>query len=193
LRVSNRGGGDRAAGAGTKGDFIVLGLAALMLATAASAEASPSLVSSSQWWEKITYTMSGEAEQQSCVYESSLTGSRTCDESEPSSPVSAAGGSVGSYTKITIERRFSPGDQPHKLPLQPGDTLLGGQVMALAFDEKGAVRGCKILAASGEVRPAYSCASARAERFEASATRGNEQVRQGLMTIVVYGHEEELV
>lgn len=168
----------------------MLGLVSLILA-AASANPSPALTSASPWWEKITYTMTGEGAQQSCVYQSSLAGARSCDGDEESSPVEAASGSAGSYTKITIERRFNPGQEPERASLQKGDTLLGGQVMAIAIDGAGAVRSCKVVAASGDLRPAYSCREARAERFDASARR-NEQVRQAFMTILVYGHEENL-
>lgn len=168
----------------------MLGLAALILA-AASANASPSLTSASPWWEKITYTMTGDGAQQACVYQSSLAGARSCDGDEKSSPVEAASNSTGSYTKITIERRFNPGQEPERASLEKGDTLLGGQVMALAIDGTGAVRSCKVVAASGEIRPGYSCKEARAERFDASAHK-NPPVRQAFMTILVYGHEESL-
>ena len=167
----------------------MLGLAALILA-AASANASPALTSASPWWEKITYTMTGGGGQQSCIYQSSLAGARRCAGDEDSSPVGAKS-ATGAYTRITIERRFTPGLQPDRGGLESGDTLLGGQVMALAIDGTGAVRSCKILAATGDVRPAYSCNEARAERFEASA-RESLQVRQGFMTILVYGHEGQL-
>jgi hypothetical protein len=170
----------------------VLGLVALMLASSASAEAPQSLASSSAWWEKVTYTMTGEGVQQSCTYESSLAGVRNCATSESSSPVRAASGGVGSYTTVTIERRFTPNGQVPEVPLQAGDTLLGGQVMALAIDEGGSVRSCRVLAASGDIRPSYSCAEARAERFEASARSHSHELRQGYMTIVVYGHEANL-
>ena len=170
----------------------MLGLVALMLASSASAEASPSLASSSAWWEKVTYTMTGEGEQQSCTFESSLTGARSCATSESSSPVRAASSGAGSYTTVTIERRFTPNGEAPALPMQPGDTLLGGQVMALAIDESGSVRSCRVLAASGDVCPSYSCAEARAERFEASARSPSHELRQGYMTIVVYGHEANL-
>lgn len=168
----------------------MLGLAALILA-AASANASPELTPASPWWEKITYTISGDGAQQSCVYQSSLAGARSCDSDEQSSPIRARSGSTGTYTKITIERRFTPPGGPDPLSLEAGDTLLGGQVMALAIDGTGAVRSCQILAASGDVRPAYGCKQARAERFEASA-RETEPVREAFMTILVYGHEEYL-
>jgi hypothetical protein len=172
---------------------IVLSLAALILA-AASADPTPALASSSPWWEKITYTISGDAAQQSCRYESSLeaAGAKSCDAEDASFPLrGAASGSAGTYTKITIERRFAP-DRPDPVKLESGDTLLGGQVIALAIDATGKVRTCEILGASGDVRPAYGCREARAERFEASAGRATEQVRQGYMTILVYGHEEYL-
>lgn len=168
----------------------MLGLATLFLA-AASASATPQLTSATPWWEKVTYTISGSDSKQACVYESSLAGARSCDGDEQSSPVRAANSSTGAYTKITIERRFTPTGGADPLSLQPGDTLLGGQVMALAIDGTGAVRSCQVLAASGEIRPAYGCKQARAERFEASA-RETEQVRQAYMSILVYGHEEYL-
>ena len=53
------------------------------------------------------------------------------------------------YTRITFERRFSPGAQPDKPALQAGELLLGGQVMALAIDGKGAVEHCQVVATSG--------------------------------------------
>lgn len=171
----------------------MLGLASLILAAAsanASANAPPGLTSASPWWEKITYTMAGGGGQQSCVYQSSLARARSCADGEDSSPVDS-GSTTGAYTRITIERRFTPGLQPDPGKLASGDTLLGGQVMALAIDGSGAVRSCKVLAASGDVRPAYSCKEARAERFEASA-RESQQVRDGFMTILVYGHEGQL-
>jgi hypothetical protein len=175
-------------------EFLVLGLAALILtAASASADASPALTSVAPWWEKVTYTINGDGAQQACIYQSSLAGARSCNDGEAFSHAkSAASGSTGSYTKITIERRFNPGAQPEPLSLEAGDTLLGGQVMALAIDGTGAVRSCQVLAASGGVRPAYSCREARAERFEAGAARGTPQVRHAFMTILVYGHEEHL-
>ena len=79
------------------------------------------------------------------------------------------------------------------LSLQPGDTLLGGQVMALAIDGAGAVKGCKIVATSGSVTPQYGCTEASAERFEANAHAANAGAHQGYMTILVYGHSEHVV
>lgn len=169
----------------------MLGLVALMLASSASAEASPSLASSSAWWEKVTYTMTGEGEQQSCTFESSLTGARSCATSESSSPVRAASSGAGSYTTVTIERRFTPNGEAPALPMQPGDTLLGGQVMALAIDDAGAVKGCKVVARAGSVTPDYGCDEAAGEKFEASAGDVPASA-QGFMTILVYGHQENV-
>ena len=167
----------------------MLGLALIL--AAASTNAMPALTSTSPWWEKVTYTISGDGGQQACRYESSLGGARSCDDLGDSAPFGgAASGSQGTYTKITIERRFTPGSRPDPGTLQSGDTLLGGQVMALAIDESGSVQGCKVLAASGDVRPAYGCAEARAEKFSASAASDATELRQGYMTIMVYGHEE---
>lgn len=166
------------------------GFVALILA-AVSAQASPSLSSAAPWWEKVTYTISGDGAE-TCRFESSLAGARSCQEEAGSSPVSGAGGSSGTYTKITIERRFSPGGQPDAVGLQAGDTLLGGRVLALSIDEAGEVQSCKTLVASGDLRPAYGCDEAKAERFSASAGDTSPQMRQAYMTIIVYGHEEYL-
>lgn len=170
----------------------MLGLAALFLA-ATSAGASPSLVSTASWWEKVTYTISGDG-RQSCIFESSLgaASAEACDDEESSEVRRAAGKSDGSYTKITIERRFSPGGQIEPFKLETGDTLLGGQVLALEIDKSGAVSSCETVATSKDLKPAYDCDAVRAERFEASAGRPNQHVRHGLMTILVYGHEEDL-
>ncbi|HEU5481653.1 MAG TPA: hypothetical protein VFU80_00975, partial [Sphingomicrobium sp.] len=92
----------------------MLSLAALVLA-AASTSPTPMLTSASPWWEKVTYTISGDGAQQSCQYESSVgvAGDGVCDD-EPSGAIqsAASGGATGAYTKITIERRFTPGAQP---------------------------------------------------------------------------------
>ena len=84
------------------------------------------------------------------------------------------------YTRITFERRFSPGAKPAVEALQPGETLLGGRVMALAIDSKGAVKACEVVATSGSVTPQYGCSDLEAERFEASVggARGRPRVRQ---------------
>jgi hypothetical protein len=172
----------------------VLRIAALALAAAspaASPEASPALTPIAPWWEKITYTLSGNGDQESCQFESSIAGGRSCDGKEASSPIRATSKSTGTYAKITIERLFAP-DRPHRINLQPGDTLLGSQVMALAIDGSGKVRSCEVVGASGDLRPSYGCKEAREERFEAGASEAAPQVRHAFMTIVAYGHEEYL-
>ena len=171
----------------------MLGFAAALLAAASTASATPTMLTTSSWWEKVTYTISDDGEHQACRYESSIvTGSGdVCAEEGSTSPVqAAASSSSGAYTKITIERRFTPGDRPDPGQLESGDTLLGGQMMELAIDSSGAVSTCKVVASAGEIRPAYGCDEARAERFEAAAARS--QSVQGFMTILVYGHEEQL-
>lgn len=164
-------------------------LAALLLA-ASTATPSPALTTASPWWEKVTFTISGDGAHQSCQYQTSLAGetAQSCDAGD--SPLKSASGGKGVYTKITIERRFNPGGTPKDVKLETGDTLLGGQVMALEIDGAGKVRTCEIINMSGDVTPAYGCAEARAERFQASAGRAAPQLRHGFMTVLVYGHEE---
>jgi hypothetical protein len=189
--LGHSGGGNDAAGAGTKGDTIVLGLAALLLAAAAPADASSALTLSSPWWDRITYTIADDGAEQSCRYESSIDGAEACDSDGPPPQAIESAGSNATFTKITIERRFNP-SRPSPPSTEAGDTLLGQQVMALAIAEDGSVSSCRIVGSSGQVKPFYGCDEARAERFEASASRTSSQVRYGFMTILVYGHEEYL-
>jgi len=166
-------------------------------ATSSSSGASSTL-SNSSWWEKVTVTLDGDGKPEACRYETSLTPTATedCDVgSEQAAVASKASENKGEITRITFERRFNPGDAPTKPTLQTGDTLLGGQVMALAIDAKGAVKDCRIVAASGAMRPQYSCDDASAEKFQASYSAGKKEAPQheGYMTILVYGHSEHMV
>ncbi len=170
----------------------MLGLAALILA--ATASPTPALASASPWWEKFTFTFSGDGAQQSCQYQTSLPApdaAAVCDGADAGPPQQQHQASVtnGTYTKITIERRYTPGMQPASVKLEAGDTLLGGQIMALAIDKTGAVQRCDVVGTSGEVKPPYGCDDARGERFQASAGR-TAQVRHGFITVLVYGHDE---
>jgi hypothetical protein len=172
----------------------VLKLAALVLAAASTASA-PALKSSAPWWEKVTVTVASNGKPQSCSYQSSLKPQATTEcevSSAPADVSSEPSGSKDEVTRITFERRFNPGAQPDSR-LQTGDTLLGSQVMALAIDGAGSVKGCQIVSKSGTMTPDYGCDEARTERFEASAGRSAEQSQQGFMTILVYGHDEHVV
>lgn len=172
-------------------------LLAALAVSAASTNPSATLVSTAPWWEKVTVTIMGDGKAQSCRYESSLRpdSKQSCEVAGGSS--SAAAGSVGSkgeYTRITFERRYHPGPTlPAAGSLYAGDTLLGRQVMALAIDSAGAVKGCKIVAMAGEMTTDYGCDEAKAERFEASAATDAAAPRQGYMTVLVYGHSEHVV
>ena len=174
-------------------------IAALAMASTA-AHTAPALNSTAPWWERVTVSVTDDGTTQSCRYETS----RSADASKDCSVVGASGqvsmakastsaGAKDQVTRITFERRFSPTATSAESSLQPGDTLLGGQVMALAIDSAGAVKGCKIVATSGSVTPQYGCTEASAERFEASAHAANAGAHQGYMTILVYGHSEHVV
>ncbi|HEY6049056.1 MAG TPA: hypothetical protein VIV07_08440 [Sphingomicrobium sp.] len=178
----------------------LISAAGVAAATTASAVKSPSagaLLSASPWWEKVTVTIAGNGKPQSCRYESSLrpNDAQQCDVvSSQASMVKSAMSSDQELTRITFERRFSPGAQPEAAKLQTGDTLLGQQVMAIGIDAKGAVKDCRIVSSSGEMKPDYGCDDATAEHFEASATTARTAPpREGLMTILVYGHSEHMV
>jgi hypothetical protein len=175
----------------------VLKLAALALA-AATATQSPALMSGQPWWEKVTVTLSGDGAAHSCKYETSLrvAASNTCQVSGGAKGFSASSTGSGSkeeITRITFERRFFPGvAAPADTTLEPGDTLLGKQVMALAIDGAGAVKACKIVAKGGDMTPEYGCDEAQTERFEATAKTAAADHRVGFMTVLVYGHEEHV-
>lgn len=175
---------------------LILASAAATLAAAASASSPSTLVSNAPWWEKITVTLGGDGNAEACRYETSLKPADTQDcnvASSPAAMATKASESKGELTRITFERRFTPGAAPAKPELKAGDTLLGGQVLALAIDPKGAVKGCRIVASSGEMRPDYSCDDASAERFQASVGGAKPAQREGYMTIIVYGHSEHMV
>ena len=172
-------------------------IAALALASA-SAHAAATLTSTAPWWERITVLVADNGEAQSCRYESSLqaTAGKECSVESAAATAAKTGGpsAKSEFTRITFERRFSLGAKPDMV-LQPGETLLGGRVMALAIDARGAVKDCQVVATSGSVTPQYGCADLVAERFEASAgsrASGAAQ-REGYMSIIVYGHSEHVV
>lgn len=169
----------------------MLALAALFLASA-SVDASPALTFESPWWEKFTFTMTGDGTQQACSYQTNLasSGTQSCGDDGSQAPRQHNASAGGSYTKITVERRFTPASQPDPLDVQAGDTLLGGQVLALAIDKAGTVQTCKVVGAQGDLTPPYGCDEAKTEKFDASAPRSVGAVRHAFMTVLVYGHEE---
>lgn len=172
-------------------------VAALALASA-SAHSPSTLTSTSPWWERVTVLVADNGEAQSCRYESSLKPAAGAECSVEGAAASAAksggAGSKTEFTRITFERRFSLGAKPDMV-LQPGETLLGGRVMALAIDDRGAVKDCQVVATSGSVTPQYGCADLQAERFEASVggQHASAAPREGYMSIIVYGHSEHVV
>jgi hypothetical protein len=174
-----------------------------MALASTSAHPAATLTSSVPWWERVTVTVSDDGNTQSCRYESSLKpqNSKTCDvvgSGGAAAKSAASSGAKDQYTRITFERRFSPGAKPSMDELRPGETLLGGQMLALAIDAKGAVKDCKVVQRSGTLPPQYGCSEAATERFEASASRpasAHETIptREGYMTVLVYGHSEHVV
>lgn len=171
--------------------------AALGAAASASTTASDTLVSSAPWWEKITVTLDGNGKPEACRYQTSLKAAASdCDVgSNAASMATKASETKGEVTRITFERRFNPGAAPAQPSLATGDTLLGGEMMALSIDPHGSVKGCKVVAQSGSMRPEYNCDDAAAERFQASYAPGKKEApeRDGYMTILVYGHTEHMV
>ena len=167
-------------------------IAALVLAPT-QVTATPPLAAS-DWWEKVTVTLTGDGKPQACTYEASGAIKSAADCSVVGGGIGAKPGSPrGQVTRITFERRFHSGiTLPAPGPLHPGDTLLGREVMKLAIDAGGKVSDCKVVSTGGEMTPDYGCAEARSERFEASAEPKSATAREGFMTIMIYGHNENV-
>ena len=160
-------------------------------ATEAIVPESAVLESSVPWWEKITVTVDDKGTQQSCRYETSDAGSAACDKAMAESISPGGKGTQGIFKKVTFERRFSPGGQLDAGKLQPGDMLLGRQVMFLTIDAKGAIASCKVVATAGDAPPDYGCEEARKEQFRAEAN-ADGTARQAFMTVLAYGHTESI-
>jgi len=170
-------------------------LAALAAASGLSGTASAQLPAA-PWWERITVTVDGNGDSQGCLYTSS-SGERSND---CTVDASAGDGSDGhsatardQVTRITFERRFTPGAiTAADGVVQTGDTLIGREVMALAIDGRGSVKTCKVVSTTGEMTLDYGCAEAKAEKFQASMRRGETAPREGYMTVLIYAHPEHV-
>jgi hypothetical protein len=190
-------GGNRVAGAGHKWSEPVFRAIAALALTSASAHSAATLTSAGPWWERVTVLVADNGQAQSCRYESSLqpNGSKDCSVTGSQAGTAKSAGAKDQFTRITFERRFSPGAKPDMTQLQPGEVLLGGRVMALAIDARGAVKNCEVVATSGSVAPQYGCDDVTAEHFDASVGGGHSGAapREGYMSVIVYGHSEHVV
>lgn len=170
-------------------------VALVAVALAASTLSSP-LNASAPWWERITTIVDEGGATQSCDYQSSIQPSPSdgCDAPDlVPSKASKADSNAGVYSKLTFERRFSPGPRPDSGRVMPGDKLLARQVMFLTIDPLGEVLTCRVVGRSGEMRLAYGCEEAKAERFQAGVGAATGPARQAFMTILVYGHKAQIV
>lgn len=168
---------------------------ALAAALLAASSPSPVLEASVPWFERITVTVDDKGAQQSCRYQFSLSaeGAHPCDAQMASTvPSRRPKGGVGAFAKLTFERRFSPGDRLESARLQLGDTLLGQQVMYLTIGTDGAIDSCRVVGTSGDMIPAYGCEEAKAEQFRVPASLVSRASRTAFMTILVYGHQEQI-
>jgi hypothetical protein len=165
------------------------------LAALVASTPSPVLEASVPWWERISVTVDDKGAQQSCNYQFSLsaTGPEACDKDMADSiPARKAQGGSGAFSKLTFERRFSPGPKLDSGRLQTGDKLLGQQVMFLTINAQGAIDSCKVVGTSGDMIPAYGCDEAKTEQFRVKAGPSPHGSRQAFMTILVYGHQEQI-
>ena len=106
--------------------------------------------------------------------------------------VSGSGAPQGAYSKITFERRFSPAAALDSGKLEAGDTLLARQVLFLTIAADGSIDGCKVVATGGDMKLAYGCEEAKAEQFRVSDQGRPAGARQAFLTILAYGHEEQI-
>lgn len=166
-------------------------LSLVALAVAATAAQSPTLSASIPWWDKITMVMDSNGAEKACTYESSLTPRSSGCETDEGMPSKVAKAPNGVVTKLSFERRFSPGERPEPGRLQPGDTLLGRQLIHLTIDGAGSVKSCRVVDVSGDV-PDYGCKEAQSETFELKANASAAELHQAFMTILVYGHAEQM-
>lgn len=167
---------------------------AIFAAALAASSPSPVLEASVPWWEKVTVTVDDKGKQQSCRYESSLSlnGAEACDDEMEAGVRAESDGRTGVYSKLTFERRFSPDiGQLDAGRLQPGDQLLGRHILFLTIGSDGWIDSCHIVATSGDILPAYDCEEAKREQFSAQALAGTG-ARQAFMTILAYGHTEQI-
>lgn len=167
---------------------------ALMAAVLAASTPGSALESAVPWFERITVTVDDQGKQRACRYQSSLDGAapQPCDRSMAATiPATAKAGS-GVYSKLTFERRFSPAPKLDSVRLRAGDKLLVQQVMFLTIDAGGSIASCRVVGRSGDMMPAYGCDEAKAEQFRVSAGIPAETPRQAFMTILVYGHQEQI-
>ena len=165
---------------------------ALVVAALAASTSTPILETSLPWWERVTVTVDDKGKQQSCQYEASLLprGTTACDQ-ETAASLPSGRGPTGRFSKMTFERRFTPGRQLDSGRLQPGDELLGRKVLFLTFNEQGAIASCNVVASTGDLAFAYDCAEARKEQFRRDASVGPAS-RQAFMTVLAYGHSEHI-
>ena len=173
----------------------MLALVAAVLAASTASTASPVLEATVPWWEKITVTVDDKGAQQSCKYQSSLSaaGAETCDKDVASTVQSPKAEGFGAFSKLTFERRFSPGAKLDGGELETGDELLGQQVMFLTIGDDGSIQSCRVVGTSGDMLPAYGCAEAKTEQFRVAASAESDAPRQAFMSIRVYGHQEQIV
>ena len=115
LDVDGDEGSDRAAGAGREDEDTCSALPPSHWPPRRAAT-TPTLTSNTPWWEKITVTYDGNGSHRACNYETSLAYAQTqeaCDMgSARAEAAKAAASNAGVQTKITFERRFTPGTPP---------------------------------------------------------------------------------
>lgn len=169
-------------------------LAALALTSGTASGLSDSQLPAAPWWERITVSLGAGGESQGCLYTSS-DGQRSTDCKIDAADADSSEHSTSrdGVTRVTFERRFTPGGtQAAATQLEAGDTLLGREVLALAIDGRGSVQTCKLVASDGEMMVDYGCKDAQAEHFQASAKSGGGAQREGTMTVLIYAHQEHV-
>ena len=63
--------------------------------------------------------------------------------------------------------------------------------MFLTIDATGSIESCRVVAATGEMALQYDCDEARKEKFRAPAS-ADSGARQAFLTVLAYGHSEQI-
>ena len=167
---------------------------ALLSAILASSAPASALDASVPWFERITVTVDDQGKQRTCHYQSSVdpAGPKPCDRAMAATIPVIEPAIDGVYSRLTFERRFSPAPKLDSGRLRAGDSLLAHKIMFLTIGADGSIASCRVVGRSGALMPAYGCDEAKAEQFSVSAGASASTSRQAFMTILVYGHQEQI-
>lgn len=163
--------------------------AATALSTGSANASSQLLPAQAAWWERVDVTLSEDGAARGCEFTASHSRAQDCDVVSKASMTEAASPANAQLTKMTIERRFTPGERvPGTVETDIGDALIAASLLELTIDSDGSVAECRMVGQAGDSAPGFGCTDARAERY--APTAGGSH---GYMTIAISAHREQIV